>query len=68
MRLIPPITTNPVKIARNIPMVKLFKPVELLNAIAVVLACTILPIPKAAKAPNTAKHIPSHFIFSPSSR
>ena len=68
MRFIPPITTNPVKIARNNPTEKLLKPVVSLTAIAVVLACTIFPIPNAAQAPKAAKQIPNHFFLRPSSR
>lgn len=59
MRLMPPRTTSPVSTVRIAPVIQVLRPKAFSIALAMPLACTMLPMPKPAKPPKSAKAVPS---------
>ncbi len=60
MRLMPPRITAPVSTASTMPVTDGATPNDVCIAAAMLFDCTMLPMPKPATPPNTAKAVPSH--------
>src|SRR5918993_2887763 len=67
IRLMPPRITSPVRAVRNRPVIHVGAPNEACITAVMLLAWTILPMPKPAIPPKIAKAVPSqaHFVPSP---
>src|SRR5699024_10480358 len=67
MDLMPPKITNAVSTATTTPMIHGSIPRFVLHTSAMALTCVAQPMPKEANPANTAKMMPSHFMWSPRS-
>ncbi|CFP58998.1 hypothetical protein FR5810_02488 [Bordetella pertussis] len=66
MRRIPPSTTMPINTMVATPVAQSGMPKDVPSASAMLLTCTMLPMPKPARPPNSANNVPSHAHRGPS--